>query len=227
MGGPSEAALESALDRLVAAGVVDERDDGLVTTERFESARRVYRDTYADADDARFRRTVAETFDVPESMAAERIDAGDVTREGLIDTLSLRAVLDDDGVVVDGETLAAMATLVGEITPASPVPDALVELDDGEWPAFLDEHPAAAVTVWRRDCAPCEALKGDLDAVLDALPDGVAVAGVDGESVPDFRRTFDVDAAPAVCCFRDGDLVTAVTGRESPPTYADAFDEAF
>jgi len=224
MAGPSEAALESALDRLIAAGLVDERDDGLVTTETFESARRVYHDTYVDADADRFRRTVAETFAIPESTAAERIEAGAVTREGLIDTLSLRAVLDDD---VDDETLLTMATLVGEITPASPVPDALTELDNGAWQAFLDENPAAVVTVWRRDCTPCDALKADLDAILDAIPEGVAVAGVDGPAVPDFRRTFGVDTAPTVCCFREGDLVTTVTGRESPPTYADAFAEAF
>jgi len=222
--GPSDAALESALDRLVETGVVDERPDGtLVTTEEFEAARRVYRDTYANADDAQFRRTVAETFGVSETSATDRIDDGAVTREDLVVTLSLRAVIDE----TNEERLAAMATLVGEITPASPVPEGVRELDDEEWTAFLADHADAVVTVWRRDCAPCDALKDELDAVLGALPDGVAVAGVDGESVPDFRRAFDVNTAPAVCCFRDGDLVTTVTGRESPSRYAEAFTDCF
>jgi hypothetical protein len=222
--GPSEAALESALARLVETGVVDERPDGtLVTTEEFEATRRVYRDTYADADDDRFRRTVAETFGVSENLAAERVDDGAVTREDLVATLSLRAVLDE----TDDERLATMATLVGEITPASPVPDRLDELGDGEWEAFLEDHPDAVVTVWRRDCAPCDALKGDLDAVVDALPEAVALGGVDGESVPAFRRAFDVDTAPAVCCFRGGALETVVTGRESPSRYAEAFADCF
>ncbi|GAB6861590.1 thioredoxin domain-containing protein [Haloplanus litoreus] len=222
--GPSEAALESALDRLVETGIVDERPDGtLVTTEEFEAARRVYRDTYANADDAQFRRTVAETFGVSETTAADRIDDGTVTREDLIVTLSLRAVLDG----TDDERLATMTALVGEITPASPVPEGVRTLDDEEWEAFLADHRDGVVTVWRRDCAPCDALKDDLDAVLDALPDGVAVAGVDGEAVPDFRNAFDVTTAPAVCCFRDGDLVTAVTGREPPSRYAEAFADCF
>ena len=225
MSGPSNAALEDALDALIDAGLVAERDDGgLGTTDAFESTRRVYRDSYAGVDDAVFRTTVADAFGVNESTAAERIDAGAITREDLIAYLSLRAAFDSEAEVTpDDERLATMATLVAEISPGSPVPDAVTELDDESWPAFLDDHPDAVVTVWRHDCAPCEALKGNLDAVLSALPDTVAVAGVDGESVPDFRRTFDVDTAPAVCSFRGGDLDDVTTGRQSPDTYADRF----
>lgn len=215
---------ETALDRLIDAGVVDEHPDGtLVTTGEFESARRVYRDSYADADDAAFRQTVAETFGVSAETAAERIDAGEITRDDLIAYLSLRALLDG----VDDEQLAIMATLVTELSPESPVPDGVETLDDDTWAAFLDAHPDAVVTVWRHDCAPCQALKDDLDEILAALPERVAVAGVDGESVPDFRRTFGVDAAPAVCCFRDGDLDAVLTGRQSPSAYAEQFDDCY
>jgi len=234
MAGPSEAVLEDALDALVDAGLVDERDDGLATTEAFEATRRVYRDTYGAAADAVVRRTVAEVFGVSESVAADRIESGAITRKDLIAYLSLRSELDseerrssdnrtqsDDG--VGDERLARMATLVTELSPGSPVPTGVTELDDDAWAAFLDDHPDAVVTVWRHDCAPCEALKEDLDAVLSALPDDVAVAGVDGESVPDFRRTFGVDAAPAVCAFRDGGLEDVTTGRQSSETYADRF----
>ncbi|MFB6256489.1 MAG: thioredoxin family protein [Haloplanus sp.] len=221
---PSTAALEDAIDDLVAAGLVDENEDGLTTTAAFEATRRVYRDTYGAADDDAFRRTVADTFGVSESVAADRIDRGAVTREDLIAYLSLRAKLGDD---VDDERLATMATLVAELSPGSPVPDRLRELDDESWATFLDEHPNAVVTVWRHDCTPCEALKTDLDAVLSALPDGVAVAGVDGESVPGFRRAVGVDAAPAVCSFRDGDPEDVTTGRQSVETYADRFAAVF
>jgi hypothetical protein len=236
MSDPSNAALEDALDALIDAGLVAERDDGsLVTTDAFESTRRVYRDSYAGVDDAVFRTTVADVFGVNESTAAERIDAGAITRDDLIAYLSLRAEFDGEasgmpreagggaGATPDDERLATMATLVAELSPGSPVPDAVRELDDESWPAFLDDHPDAVVTVWRHDCAPCEALKADLDAVLSTLPEAVAVAGVDGESVPDFRRTFDVHTAPAVCSFRAGDLEDVTTGRQSPDAYADRF----
>jgi thiol-disulfide isomerase/thioredoxin len=220
---PSTAALDDAIDDLVAAGLVDENDDGLATTEAFEATRRIYRDTYGAVDDDAFRRTVADTFGVSESAAADRIERGAITREDLIAYLSLRSEIED----VDDERLATMATIVAELSPGSPVPDRLRELDDESWPAFLDDHPDAVVTVWRHDCAPCAALKEDLDAVLSALPDGVAVAGVDGESVPEFRRTVGVDAAPAVCSFRGGDLEDVTTGRQSVETYADRFAAVF
>lgn len=224
MAGPTTAALEDALDDLVAADLVTERDDGgLVTTDDFEATRRVYRDSYGDVDEAVFRRTVADAFGVSESTAAERIDDGAVTREDLIAFLALRSELGDGGTAPDDERLATMATLVAELSPGSPVPEAVTELDDDSWPAFLDDHPDAVVTVWRRDCAPCEALKADLDAVLSMLPEDVAVAGVDGESTPAFRRRFDVGTAPAICSFRDGALEDVTTGRRAPETYADRF----
>jgi len=232
MSGPSPAALEDALDSLVDAGLVEERDDGsLVTTAAFESSRRVYRDTYADASDAVFRSTVAEAFGVEESVAADRIDSGAVTRADLIAYLSLQSALDSaehsTTDPVDDERLATMATLVAELSPGSPVPESLTELDDDSWRAFLDEHPDAVVTVWRHDCAPCAALKEDLEAVLSALPDYVAVAGIDGESAPAFRREAGVDSAPAFCCFRDSDCEAVVTGRRAPDTYADQFETLY
>jgi len=250
MSGPSNAALEDALDHLVDAGLVAERDDGgLVTTEEFESARRVYRDTYGTVDDAAFRQTVADVFGVDEGTAAERIESGAITRDDLVAYLSVRSAFDGEasetprepGETGDGaeprsagsrpeaddERLATMATLVAELSPGSPVPERLTELDDDSWRDFLADHPDAVVTVWRHDCAPCEALKEDLDGILSELPDCVAVAGVDGDSVPDFRREFGVDAAPAVCCFRDGDLVATLTGRQSPDAYADRFADCY
>ncbi|WP_338741961.1 thioredoxin family protein [Haloplanus salilacus] len=215
---------EAALDDLIDAGLVDERSDGtLVATEEFESTRRIYRDTYADADETVVVETVTDLFDVDEATAEARLESGEVTREELIAFLSLRSLLDDVG---DGR-LAVMAALAAQISTGSPVPEEIEELDEGEWEPFFDDASDAVITVWRHDCAPCEALKGDLDEIFAALPDHVAVAGVDGEAVPDFRRTFDVDSAPAVCCFRDSYLVETITGRKSPADYADRFDDVY
>jgi thioredoxin-like negative regulator of GroEL len=59
-------------------------------------------------------------------------------------------------------------------------------------------------------------MKEDLDEILERVPDGVAVAGLDGESVPSFRLAYGVDSAPAVLAFRDGELVESLTGQRSP-----------
>jgi thioredoxin-like negative regulator of GroEL len=79
------------------------------------------------------------------------------------------------------------------------------------------------LTVWKNGCAPCEAMKEDFGAILEALPDAVAAAGVDGGTVSAFRREFEVDAAPAVLLFRDGDLVQSDTGRQSVAAMEERF----
>jgi thioredoxin-like negative regulator of GroEL len=59
-------------------------------------------------------------------------------------------------------------------------------------------------------------MKDDLGEIHERVPDGVAVAGVDGESVPSFRLEYGVDSAPAVLAFQGGDLVESLSGRRSP-----------
>jgi thiol-disulfide isomerase/thioredoxin len=205
---------EAALDRLVAAGVVDEDADGtLTTTEAYERTRAVYHDTYGGADAETLTRALADMFDVDVDTAAAYVDEHDVGPADLVAYLSLQSFLDP---VPDRGTLATMASLVVEIGPGSPVPARLEELDDDGYEAFLDANPDALVTVWKTGCHPCDAMKDDLDEILERVPEGVAVAGVDGESVPEFRLEYGVDSAPAVLAFAGGDLVESLSGRRSP-----------
>lgn len=217
--------VESALDTLIDAGVVDEADDGaLTTTSAFEDTRRVYHDTYAHMADEGFHSTVADLFDIDRDEVGAHIDATGMTRDELVAYLSVRSFLDDPP---EQGTLAVMAGIVVQIGPGSPVPMAVEELSDEDYEAFLDDEPDALVTVWKHGCDPCEAMKEDLDEILAAVPDGVAVAGVDGADVPAFRRAFDVSVAPAVLLFRDGDLQKTLTGRTSPSALADAFESVY
>lgn len=214
---------EAVVDDLVAAGVLAETDDGGVhLAEEFDATKRVYHDSYADADESRVRETIADLFDLDPAAAAEH--AASVTRDELVAFLSLRSFLDDPPA---RERLALMAGVVAGVGPGSPVPDAVREVDDDTYRAFLDDAPDAVVTVWKHHCEPCDVMKNDLDGLLDAVPDGVAVAGLDGEDCPDFRREFEVDVAPAVCCFRDGTLVETVTGRRSTATLAETFETVY
>lgn len=206
--------LEAALDRLVETGAVDETEDGeLSTTTDFEDARSVYHDAYAGLDEDAVREAVADLLGLHPAEAESRVEGGEETRQALVAFLALQSFLDD---LPDTVTLAAMADLVVQIDPCSPVPGALPDLDDDSYGEFLDDHPDAVITVWKRHCDPCEALKEDLDGVLTAFPDGVAVAGVDGETVSAFRRKYDVDAAPTLLFFRDGAPRERLTGRRSP-----------
>ncbi|MWG36782.1 thioredoxin domain-containing protein [Halomarina oriensis] len=221
--GPTDA--ERLLDTLVDEGVVRERADGtLVCSEGYDATHDVYHDTYGDASEELFERTVAEVFDLPPEAAAERIEQEGVTRTHLVTYLAVKSEL--DGSYTRGE-LARMATMVEDLSPDSPVPDGVERLDDESYEAFLAEHDRAVVTVWKHHCEPCRAVKSDLDAVLDAIPDGVAVGGVDGVACPAFRRRADVNVAPALVVFADGDGVETLTGRFVPEQVTAACDRAF
>jgi thiol-disulfide isomerase/thioredoxin len=152
-------------------------------------------------------------FDVDHEAAADYVAANDVGPADLVAYLSLQSALDP---VPDRQTLAVMAALVVDIGPGSPVPDRLDELDDDGYEAFLSSHPDAVVFVWKTGCHPCDAMKEDLDEILDRVPDDVAVAGVDGEAVPSFRLDYGVDSAPATLAFAGGELVDSLSGRRSP-----------
>ena len=221
-----ESTLNAHVDALLAEGVLDhdEATDEIVTTDDFEHRRHVYLDTYLDVTDAEFHEGVADAFDLDSAeAAAERVDELGVTREEFATYLALSAHLDGYGV---GER-TEMAGIVVQVGPQSPVPEALEQLDDDGWAAFVADHDRAVVTVWKRRCDPCEAMKGEIDDILAALPDGVAVAGVDGEACPDFCRENEVNAAPAVAFFADGEVLEAVTGRRSSGPLGERAAELF
>jgi thiol-disulfide isomerase/thioredoxin len=216
---------DALLDRLLAADVVVEHDDGsLETTPAYEETRSVYHDTYAGVSEETFRDTLVEVFDLDPETADEQIDQQGVTRDELIAFLALRSFLDDPP---DQLRLAMLARLTATIGPASAVPPALREVDDEDYESFLADHPDAVVTVWKTGCAPCDAMKADLEGILDAVPDGVAVAGVDGGTVSAFRREFEVNAAPAVLSVRGGDLVDAETGRQTVDELRETFTAVY
>jgi hypothetical protein len=217
---------EAALDRLVELGAVAEADDGsLTTTPAFESDRRIYRNTYDYMGDDGVADTVADLFGVEKEEALDLLERGEVTSEDVVAYLAIQSFADES---LETAEHAMMAELLVRLGPDTPVPADVEEVDDDSYRAFLDDNPHAVLTVWKHDCDPCEAMKGDVAAVLELVPDGVAVAGVDGENAPEFRAAFDVDAAPAVLCFRDGTLEAVATGRKRPgelgALFADVYD---
>lgn len=229
MSGADDTATDERYELLLDTGVLVEEDTGLAVSESYDAERGVYHDTYADADDETFHGTLADLFDMTVEEAAERAAELGITREELVAYLSLRGYFKRQApdTEVSHDELLHLAAIVAGVSAVSPVPDAMPELGDEDYAAFLEEHPDAVLFVWRLHCEPCDAMKADIDEILDRVPDGVAVAGIDGESVTDFRREFDVDAAPATLTFADGELVECVTGRGTPDQVAALFDEAF
>ncbi|WP_435063631.1 thioredoxin family protein [Halobaculum sp. EA56] len=219
---------EALLDRLIEVGAVREDDDGtLHVSSTLHDVLDLYGQSYGDLPEREFTEAVADAFGLDYSEAVRRIDEEGVTREEFVAYLALRAHFEDvDEPVPDPVERATMAAVVTEIEPATPVPQAMPELADEDVEAFLSEHGEAVVFVWRLRCDPCDRMKAEIEETLDALPEGVAVAGIDGEAASAFRSRVDVDAAPAVVCLRDGEAVAVETGYRSPAAVADLVADA-
>lgn len=222
--------LSTAEDRyrfLREKGVIVEKGDQIVVSEAYDAERGVYHDTYADVDDEQFHATIADLFGLSIEEARTQVEELGVTRAELVAYLSLRAYLRDRDAVPETGALLQLAGMVADLDPESPVPASMRELTDDDYTEFLAKHPDAVIFVWRRHCAPCDEMKAELDEIHAAAPDRVAFAGLDGEMVAEFRREFEVDAAPATLTFAGGEFVEAVEGRRSPDQLAEMFTTAF
>ncbi|MFC7070933.1 thioredoxin family protein [Halobaculum lipolyticum] len=219
---------EAMLDRLIDVGAVREDDDGsLHVSAALHDIVDLYEQSYGDLPEREFTEAVADAFGLEYSEAVARIDEQGVTREEFVAYLSLRAHFEDEGEPVpDPVERATMAAIVTEIAPATPVPQAMRELADDEVDEFLAANDRAVVFVWRLRCDPCDRMKADIEATLESFPADVAVAGIDGEAAPGFRRRFDVDSAPAVVCVADGEATAVETGYRSPEALAALVDDA-
>jgi thiol-disulfide isomerase/thioredoxin len=217
---------EARLECLVDAGVFEVSDGEVTTTVSFEDTRAIYADSYAEetVSQAEFVETVAEAFDVETATARERVEAGEVTRHDVVTYLSLQSFLDGDP---SREIRAMLAELAVEVGVGSPVPDDTRELTDADYREFLEAAGDAVVFVWKYPCDPCRRMKGELPGVLETLPEGVAVAGVDGEAVSDFRADYEIETAPTVLLFADGELADRHEGYTPPDGLEEAFADVY
>ena len=217
---------EARFEYLVDRDVLVERDDGtVVTDDDFQSTLEVYEDSYLDESDETFAETVASEFDLSPEEAADRIEETGMTREELATFLALRSYLDDPDRSRD--ELALMAAMVEGVGPGSPVPSALTEVGDEDYEAYVEERGDVVLFVFTRNCAPCDALKEDLPEILEAAPDGVDFAGVNGDEAPAFRRAFEVSVAPTTLAFVGGDLDSTIEGRRPLPRLLDAVEDLY
>ena len=216
---------EERLEILEAEAVVTtDADDAVYLTKEFESTRGIYHDSYIDVDEAEYHQAVADVFRIDPEEAAERVDELGVTREQFIALLALNSHIEGEYPLTER---AHMAMMISDLAPESPIPDAVIELDDDSYGEFLAEHDRAAITVWKLFCSPCDRMKDELDGTLASFPDGVAVAGIDGEDAPSFRREFEVEAAPSVLFFEDGECVESLRGYQPPEAIEAACSDVY
>lgn len=206
---------DALFDALLDEGVVTENGT-IALADDFEHRWSIYYDTYASITPDAFEESVAETFRISRDEARN----SDVTRAGFSYYLALRAHLEDEYTRTE---LGLMADMVAEVGPSSPVPDDVDILSDETYREFLAAHPDCIVSVWKRDCEPCEAIAVKLSELRAGIPDDVAFAGIDGDDVVAFRREFEVTAAPSFLCFRDGECRETVTGSVEIDALVESF----
>lgn len=210
---------DALFDALVAEDVVTENGT-VALSDDFEHRWSIYFDTYASVTTEAFEESVADAFEISREEARN----SDVTRKGLSFYLALRAHLDGE---YTGAELGQMTEMVAKIGPSSPIPGDVNALTDETYSDFLTANPDCVVSVWKRDCEPCEAVAAELPDIVGQLPDGVAFAGIDGDDVVAFRREFEVTAAPSFLCFRDGECRATVTGRVETDALVESFRDVY
>lgn len=216
---------ETRLDFLIDASVIDVGDnDSVSATLDFQDTRAIYADTYRDCDEDTFSETLAELFGVSVDEARTRIEETDLTREDVVTYLSLQSHIERD---LPQDVLVLLTSMVSGIGIGSVVPDSMPELDDDTYEAFVEEHGDAIVIVWSYPCDPCRSLKEDLPAFRETLPEGVALAGVDGDSVGRLRQEFDVTSAPTLLFFLDGEVADTFEGYLPAEVLAERVEEVY
>lgn len=216
---------EARLDFLIEADVIDVDDDGSVTsTADFEDTRGIYADTYKNSSDEQFAETIADVFETSVAEAETRIEETDLTRQDLITYLSLQSHLDRD---LPQDVLVLLTTMVTGVGYGSAVPDSMDELDDDTYAEYVETHGDTVIIVWSYPCDPCRSLKEDLSELRDRLHESVTIAGVDGDSVGQFRSEFDVSSAPTMVLFADGEAADTIEGYLPVEVVTDRFAEVY
>ncbi len=217
---------ETRLEFLVETGVLEIDDDDQVTaTIGFEDTRSIYADTYSDGQlpEEQFVETVADLFDLSVEAARAEIEAEDVSRHEVITYLSLQSHIDRE---LPQETLAILTGMAAEVGVGSPVPDYMDELTDETYEPYLASGDVA-VFVWKYPCDPCRQMKGELPPLLEQLPASISIAGIDGESAPSFRSTYDIDTAPVILLFADGSVQKTHEGYTPPLLVANSLESVY
>lgn len=198
-------------DELLAADILVDGEMGVRTTDEFDDTHAVYHDSYVGVSDAEFHESVTATFGLPDAdAAADAVVSQGLTRTDLAVALSVRSHCEN----LTTNELAVATGLVAEIVPKTPVPAGLADVTDDPQRFVASNDRVALLTVWKRFCDPCEAIKDDLTELLADVPESVGIAGIDGEVAVEFCDDFDVDAAPGFVLFDDGEQVRTVTGSD-------------
>ncbi|MFB6304722.1 MAG: thioredoxin family protein [Haloferacaceae archaeon] len=212
---------EGPVDRLIDAGVFEAAGgDELRLAAEFRETVDDHRETLADRDPEDARESVA-ALTGDEDAATALCEAARVDPALLARYVAVRERVDD---LTPGETLA-LAVVVGHLEDGRPrddgSPDAFLPVYGDELVDLVALSPRCVVYAWREDCPPCDAVRGDFDAMFaDGAPDDVMLLAVYGPDCPRLLdEEFDVVGAPTTLFTLEGSVDSRLTGARPREAY--------
>jgi thioredoxin 1 len=95
---------------------------------------------------------------------------------------------------------------------SNPPPAAPVDVTDGDFDAFLSEHPVVLVDFWAAWCAPCRMIAPAVEELAREYGDRLAVGKLNVDHNPVTAGRFGVMSIPTLILFRGGRPVERITG---------------
>lgn len=200
---------EGFLDALADAGVIDDGPD-LTLTADFQGELEVLEACFRELDREELRSTVEGAT----GSAAEADALLDVAGEHP-SILAEYVALSRETPLAHGERLRALAVFDSfrDPPPDAGAPDAFLPVSGERLPLLVSLHHRAVVYVWRHDCPPCDLMREDLDDLLDAPPEDLALFAVYGpECAARLHELYDVPGGPATLFFLDGKVDARLYG---------------
>lgn len=206
-------------ESLFATGVLQTRDEDVTTTGHFEATVEEYAAEVAGLPPDELPALVGDRLD-REAVVEPLAELGAEDPRIVAELFALQDHLDPSS---DDDTLALLPVLWlfrPVETPTDGVPDSFVPVPATHLPHLTRIYSPALVYVWLDDCAPCEALKDDLESIFgEPEPPRLMPFAVYGPDHRAFlRETYSVTAGPVLLFMLGGQVDSRLYGDQPERT---------
>jgi thiol-disulfide isomerase/thioredoxin len=197
------------LSQLLAAGLVEGREEGIQVTGRFLERAAENRAAINNGDN--------------DPLDALGLDPeGPVAGLGPADTPFLVdfATLFEAAPEATAEEVIRWTAVLDQFRadgpPTDGTPEPFLTVSGEKFPSFLELFSPAVVYIWRRDCEPCDVVRADFEAIFEEPPGDIALLSVYG---PDNSRMlheeYDIAGGPTVLFIVDGRVDARLVGAHT------------
>lgn len=200
--------------RLIDADILEEDGELLGLSPSFEEERRHQREQIDNLPAAERQAEFQSVLGDSDSWIQ------DINQDLACDAIALREFLPD----LDSDDAIEIAFAMRRFDNpprSSRAPDGFTPIRGREIPAFLGRNPVSVLYFWRDDCEPCEALRTELEAIVEngILDDRVGLGAIYGpDSLEFIYDEYEVGVAPTVLFCADGRVDSRYIGAKHRAT---------